>query len=89
MMSDLNVGDLVRWDVDVDKVYSAYTKTFVGKVGVILPPQEYTNGKFGKESKKHLTYEGLRDVEFSREGEKGFIVGNIPEDELVKVDAPQ
>lgn len=83
-MSDLKVGDYVRWDVDVDWVYSAYTKTFVGRVGKVLPPQEYFNSK----REPHLTPEGFRDVAFSHDSEEDFIVGNIPESQLVKVDAP-
>ncbi len=84
-MSNLQVGDCVRWVVDVDKVYSTYTKTFVGKVGKVLPPQEYLNSK----GEKHLTREGLRDVAFPHDLDEDFIVGNIPEVELVKVDTPQ
>jgi hypothetical protein len=83
-VSKILVGDYVRWDTDVDKVYSTYTKTFVGKVGRVLPPQEYFNSK----GEPHLTPKGLRDVAFPHDLEENFIVGNIPESELVKVDAP-
>jgi hypothetical protein len=82
-MSDLKTGDLVRWETDVDKVHSAYTKTFVGKMGKILPPQEYYDSPHA-DAKKYLTPAGFFDVEFS-DGEKTFTVGNIPESELVSV----
>lgn len=85
-MSDLQVGDYVRWDVDVDKVYSKDTKTLVGKVGIILPPQHYVSLKIN--TKGHRTPAGFRDVQFTYK-DKPFTVGNIPESELVKVDAPQ
>lgn len=83
-MSDLKVGDRVRWVVDVDKVYSTYTKTFVGKVGRVLSPRVYQNSK----GQKYLTRKGFRDVAFPHDLDEDFIVGNIPESELVKVDAP-
>lgn len=82
-MNNLTVGDYVRWKVDVDKVYSTYTKTFVGKVGMVLPPQEYYDAPLG--GNKYLTRKGFHDVIFW-DGEKTFTVGNIPENELVKVD---
>ncbi len=81
-MSDFQVGDLVRWVVDVDKVYSKDTKTLVGTVGTILPRHEYLNSK----GEKYLTREGHYDVEFYLET-KPFIVGQIPETELVLVQA--
>lgn len=76
----MKTGDLVRWDVDVDKVYSEYTKRVVGTVGTILPPQEYLDSK----GEKYLTPEGLRDVEFYLET-RMYTVGNIPESELTLV----
>lgn len=33
------IGDRVRWVTDVDKVYSDFTKTFVGKVGTLVDPK--------------------------------------------------
>lgn len=82
-MRKFNDGDKVRWEGDVDKVYSKDTKTLVGKVGTILPPQEYYAAPFG--GNKYLTPEGYFDVEFSYEG-RPFIVGNILESELIKVE---
>lgn len=81
-MSEFKVGDSVRWVTDVNKVYSKDTKTLVGKVGKILPPREYYDGS----GNMHLTRDGLHDVVFLY-GDAEFIVGNIPEPELVKVES--
>ena len=59
-VSNLREGDYVRWDTDVDKVYSRDTKTLVGKVGKILPKRDKTNNS-------------AYDVEFTY-NEKFFLV---------------
>ena len=79
----LKVGDYVRWETDVDKVYSAITKTLVGTVGTILPPQLYYSAPHPGAS-THLTPEGYFDVKFPY-GDSYITVGNIPRDHLVKV----
>lgn len=83
-MSNFQVGDLVRWVVDVDKVYSKDTKKVVGTVGTVLPPREYLRSP-EPNAEKYFTPEGFYDVEFYLET-KPFTVGQIPETELVKVE---
>ena len=81
----LKVGDKVRWVTDVDKVYSEFTKTFVGKVGTLVD---------AKERKNASTYENLPDcldIEFETseiEYKSGkFRVWNIPLSELEGVNS--
>lgn len=82
-MNTFQVGDLVRWVVDVDKVYSKDTKKVVGTVGTVLPPREYYRSS-EPNAEKYLTPEGFYDVEFYLET-RPLVVGQIPEIELVKV----
>lgn len=72
------IGDKVRWVVDVNKVYSAYTKTFVGKVGTLVD----TNGR-GTASTYENNPDSL-DIEFDApDTDSGtFRVWDIPMSEL-------
>jgi hypothetical protein len=78
------IGDKVRWETDIDKVYSATTKTLVGAVGEVLPPQLYYDSPH-PDAKTHFTPAGYYDVKFSYGGTY-IKVGNIPASELVKVE---
>lgn len=68
-------GDRVRWVVDVDKVYSEYTKTKVGTIGILVPPK---NRAWICENKGNLP--DTCDVDFD-----GFVVWNIPYSDMEKV----
>lgn len=76
----IEIGSKVKWIVDIDKVYSTDTKTYVGKIGQVVEPKD----RAYPPSKYNGNYPGCFDVVFPN-GSRGFGVWNIPYYDLEEI----
>lgn len=76
----IKIGSKVKWIVNVEKVYSADTKTFVGKIGEVVEPKN----RAYPPSKYSGNFPGCFDVLFPNK-RNGFCVWDIPYYDLVEV----
>lgn len=77
----MRIGSKVKWIVDVGKVYSTDTKTYVGKIGTIVEPMN----RAYPPSKYSGNFPGCFDVLFPNDRE-GFCVWDIPYYDLEAVE---